>query len=276
MTELNAFYRLSNGIKMPKIGLGTYTLKGAQAYETVLTALKLGIRHIDSAIIYQNEQSVGQAIRDSGVPREAIFITSKVPPHIKNAPGALRMFKKTLKNLGLDYLDLLIINAPGPFHDLDGDYDRENIEVYKLLEELYKQNRVKAIGVSQFKVKDIKNIIDHCDIVPHVQQMSFFIGHTQDDIVTYCQEKGIQIQAFSPLAKGYLLTNPIVLTIAENYQVTASQIALRYILQKSHAVIPKASTETHLRLNTELDFVIHDDDMKTLDAIKDDPRKYDD
>lgn len=276
MREIDAYYTLSNDVKMPKIGIGTYKLKGDEAYHVVKRALALGIRHIDSAIIYQNEKYVGQAIKDSKIPREEIFITSKVPPHIKNAQGTLRMFEKTLKNLDVDYLDLYIINAPGPFNDLDGDYDKENIEVYKVLEQLYNEERVRAIGVSQFKVKDIDNIINHCSVTPHVQQMSYFIGHTQEDITNHCHEYGIQIQAFSPLAKGYLLNNPVIVSIANKYHVKPSQLALRYILQKNIAIIPKASKEEHLRLNTQLDFVISEEDIYELDAIKDDPRQYDD
>ena len=173
MDVLNEYYVLHNAVKLPKIGLGTYKLQsGDETYNTVKRALELGIRHIDTAIIYQNEKSVGEAIKDSGIPREEIFITSKVPPHIKNKLGTIRMFEKSLKNLGLDYIDLYIINAPGPFNDLDGDYNQENIEVYKTLEELYREKRVSAIGVSQFKIKDLENIIRNCDIIPHVQQIS--------------------------------------------------------------------------------------------------------
>ncbi len=204
MSVIHEFYTLSNGVRMPKLGLGTYQLKaGDEAYNSVLNALQLGIRHIDSGIIYQNEQSVGQAIRDSGISRGDIFITSKVPPHIKTYEGTIRMFEKSLQNLGVEYIDLYIINAPTPMNDLMGNYDAGNIEVYKALEYLYKEERVAAIGVSQFQIKDIENILKHHSIVPHAQQISFFVGHTQDELVEYCRKHHIQIQAFSPLAKGY-------------------------------------------------------------------------
>ena len=277
MAIIDETYTLSNGIKMPKLGFGTYQLKaGENAYQATLDALKAGIRHIDSAIVYQNEKSVGQAIRDAEIPREAIFITSKVPPHIKNYQGTIRMFEKTLKNLGVDYLDLYIINAPGPFHDLDGDYDTGNIEVYQALETLYKEKRVRAIGVSQFKIKDIQNLIDHNTVVPHVNQISFFIGHTQAELVDFCMRHEIQIQAFSPLAKGYLFNNPKVQTIAKKYGVHPAQMALRYIIQKQAAPIPKALDKGHILTNTQLDFSITKDDIDTLDQITDDPREYND
>ena len=277
MSITREYFELSNGVKMPKLGFGTYKLaKGDEAYRAVLEALSNGIRHFDTAIIYQNETSIKEAILDSKIPREEIFITAKLPPHIKNKAGALRMFEKSLKNLGLEYIDAYIINAPGPFHDLDGDYDEGNVEVYKVLEELYNEGRVKAIGVSQFKIKDIENILKHCTITPHIQQISYFIGHRQDELVTYCQDKNIQIQAFSPLAKGFLLENNEVLEIAKQYRVEPSQIALKYIIQKGIAPIPKAKTKHHIEVNTKLDFNLDKEAMDKLDVIEDDPRKYDD
>jgi len=277
MSVIHEFYTLSNGIKMPKIGLGTYKLKaGDEAYQAVLDALSLGIRHIDSGIIYQNERSVGQAIKDSGISRKDIFITSKVPPHIKTYEGTLRMFERSLQNLGVEYIDLYIINAPTPMNDLEGNYDIGNVEVYKALEYLYNEEKVTAIGISQFQIKDIENILAHNQIRPHVQQISFFIGHTQDELVSYCKKLKIQIQAFSPLAKGYLLNNPILTEIAKRYDKTQAQISLRYVIQKGIAPIPKSSKKEHLSLNTQLDFEINDFDMQILDDIKDDPRIYDD
>jgi diketogulonate reductase-like aldo/keto reductase len=268
---------LSNGVKMPKLGIGTYKLQpGDETYHAVLTSLKLGIRHIDTAIVYHNEISVGQAIRDSGIPREDLFVTSKLPPHIKNHQGVMRMFERSLKNLGLDYIDAYIINAPAPFGDTQGNYDQGNIEAYQALERLYKEERVLAIGVSQFQIKDLSNILTHCDIVPHIQQISFFIGHTQDALVAFCKSYDIQIQAFSPLAKGYLLKHDHVIQMALKYGVTSAQLALRYVIEKEVAPIPKASQESHIHQNTQLDFTLTDEDIKILDDIVDDPRQYDD
>jgi diketogulonate reductase-like aldo/keto reductase len=277
MSILKETYTLSNGIKMPKLGIGTYKLKnGDETYHAVLYALKLGVRHIDSAIIYQNEQSVGLAIRDSKIPRGEIFVTSKLPPHIKSYQSAIRMFEKSLSNLGLDYLDAYIINAPGPFHDIDGDYDLGNVEAYRALEKLYDDERVTAIGVSQFKIKDIENILNHCKIVPHIQQMSYFIGHTQKELVDYCKSKNIQVQAFSPLAKGYLLEHPTIINLSNKYEVSSAQIALKYIIQKGIAPIPKAAKAHHIKLNISLDFNMESADIDILDHIIDDPRIYDD
>ena len=271
------FFTLSNGLKMPKIGIGTYKLMPHdEAYNAVFNALKEGVRHIDSAIIYRNEESVRKAIEDANIPRDELFITSKLPPHIKNYQGAIRMFEKTLKNLGMDYLDCYIINAPGPFHDLDGDYDEGNVLAYQALIDLYKEKRVRSIGVSQFKIKDIENLITHTNFVPHVQQLSFFVGHVQDELVRYCQSKAIQLQAFSPLAKGYLLNNPVLVSIAKKHQLSPSQVALRYIIQKGIVPFPKASSPEHIKLNTQLNFKLSDVAMSRLDDVNDDPRIYDD
>jgi diketogulonate reductase-like aldo/keto reductase len=268
---------LKNGYSLPLKGIGTYKLApGDETYDAVKNALKHGARHIDTSIMYRNEKDVGRAIQDSNIPREDIFITAKLPPHIKNRNGAKRMFERTLKNLGVEYIDAYIINAPGPFDDLDGNYDEGNVEVYTYLEELYEQELVGAIGVSQFQVHHIENILKHCNIVPHINQISYFVGHTQDELVEYCRKNGIVIQGFSPLGKGYILTNPIIQKIANEYNVTTAQIALRYNLQKGVASIPKASSLNHIIENTSLDFILSAEAMRMLDAIDEDPRQYND
>lgn len=268
---------LRNGYALPLLGIGTYQLQpGEETYNAVKDALQQGARHIDTSIMYRNEKDVGRALRDSGVPREDVFITGKLPPHIKNRNSAKRMFERSLKNLGLDYLDAYIINAPGPFDDLDGDYDEGNIEVYKYLEELYEEEIVGAIGVSQFHIKHVQNILDHCTIVPHINQISFFVGHTQDELVDFCTKHHIRVQAFSPLGKGYILDHPSLVQLAKIYDVTPAQIALRYNVQKGVASIPKSSSPYHIKENTSLDFVLGSKDMELLDMIDNDPRQYND
>ncbi len=270
-------FSLHHQLEHPKMGFGTYKLNPDDvAYDVLRYAIDKGIRHFDSAIIYRNEKALGQAIRDSGFPREAFFITSKLPPHIKHKDGVLRMFERSLKNLGFDYLDAYIINAPGPFDDLEGDYDEGNIEVYQTLETLYHEGRVKAIGVSQFPLRLLKLILERCEIVPHIHQISYFIGHTRDELVTFAKEHNILIQAFSPLAKGYLLTNPTIIDVAKRYDVTPATIALNYILQKGHAPIPKAARPNHVDDFYEMANPISSEDMALLDQIKGDPRQYDD
>ena len=268
---------LHNGVLLPQKGIGTYQLApGDETYQSVLVALQQGARHIDTSIIYRNEKDVGRAIVASGINRNDIFVTGKLPPHIKNHDGVMRMFERSLNNLGLDYLDAYIINAPGPFDDLDGDYDEGNVIAYKALEELYRNKRVRAIGVSQFHVPQLTNILSHCDIVPHINQISFFVGHTQPEIVSFCLDHDIAIQAFSPLGKGYLLSNDKLVSVAKRYGVTPAQIALAYNMEKRVASIPKAKTLSHIIANNELDIALDPSDIASLDQIVNDPRRYDD
>lgn len=270
-------FTLHNGIAHPRLGMGTYQLlPEAQALESIAYAIKKGIRHFDSAIIYRNEKALGEAIRQSGLPREDFFITSKCPPHIKQRDGVMRMFERSLKNTGFDYFDAYILNAPGPFDDLDGDYDEGNVEAYQALESLYKEERVRAIGVSQFKERHINLILERCSIVPHLQQISYFVGHTQEDLVSLCQKHGIHIQAFSPLGKGYLLHNESLKTTADTLNLTPAQLACAYVLNRGHAPIPKATSFAHIDEIASADVVLSDDVMETLNRIVDDPRQYND
>ncbi|MDD4194654.1 MAG: aldo/keto reductase, partial [Acholeplasmataceae bacterium] len=178
MSVKNEFYTLSNGVKMPKIGLGTWQVPdGDITYQSVLAALKNGYRHIDTAAAYRNERSVGKAIRDSGIPREEIFVTSKLQSHIKTYEGAIEGFHKTLEELGFDYLDLYLIHAPWPWNEIGKNCDEGNVLAYKAMEELYEQGKIRAIGVSNFGPRELDNIINHTKIVPHANQIAFFIGN---------------------------------------------------------------------------------------------------
>lgn len=275
MKILNETYTLSNGVKMPKIGLGTWqTKKGEEAYQSVLMALKHGYRHIDTAEGYQNEASVGKAVRDSGIPREEIFVTSKLESHIKTYEGALEAFEKTMTELGFDYLDLFLIHAPWPWSDMGKDCSEGNVLAYKAMEKLHKDGRIRAIGVSNFSPKDIENIITHCEIVPHVNQIGYFIGIDQSETINYCNEKNIFIEAYSPLGIGYLLSNKDIIKVAEAYHVSPAQICIRWCLQKNTAPLPKSIHENRIIQNTEVDFEIKPEDMAFLDTIKGDPRRW--
>ena len=276
MTTLKQVYTLSNGIQLPKIGLGTWqSKKGEETYQSVLAALKHGYRHIDTAQGYQNESSVGQAVRDSGIPREAIFVTSKLESHIKTYEGALEAFEKTLSELKFDYLDLFLIHAPWPWSDMGKDCNKGNVLAYKAMEKLYKEGRIRAIGVSNFSPKDIDNIIEHCDVVPHVNQIGYFIGIDQSETIQYCKEHNIFIEAYSPLGIGYLLSNEAIQKVAKKYNVSPAQICIRWCLQKETAPLPKSVHEKRIIQNTDVDFTISTEDMAFLDTIKGDPRRWD-
>jgi len=275
MKALNSFYVLSNGVKIPKIGFGTWQIEpGDNTYNAVTLALENGYRHIDTAEGYRNESSVGKAIKDSGLRREEVFITSKLESHIKTYEGAKKAFNKTLKALGTDYLDLFIIHAPWPWNEMGKNCDEGNVQAYKAMEELYMLGKIRAIGVSNFEIEHLKNIIKNCDIVPHVNQIGHFIGLDHKELIDYCEELEIFIIAYSPLGIGYLLQNEQIKEMAKSYDVSPAQICIRYLLQKGMAPIPKSVHEERIIQNTEVDFVIEDKDMVILDNIKGDPRRW--
>lgn len=269
-------YTLSNGVKLPKIGLGTWQVKeGDEVYNSVLAALRNGYRHIDTAEGYQNEEGVGRAVKDSGIPREEIFVTSKLESHIKTYEGAKEAFLKTLEALQFDYLDLFLIHAPWPWSEMGKNCDEGNVLAYKAMEEFYNEGLIRAIGVSNFEPKHLDNLIDNTDIVPHVNQIGYFIGLDQSDTINYCNERNIFIEAYSPLGIGYLLSNEGINKVAEKYNKSAAQICIRYLLQKNTAPLPKSVNENRIIQNKEVDFEISKEDMAFLDTIKGDPRRWD-
>ncbi len=275
MKTLTDTYKLHNGVLMPKIGFGTWQVpSGDIAYESVTMALKNGYRHIDTAAAYRNEASVGQAIRDSGIPREEIFVTSKLPSHIKSYDEALAAFEQTMKELDLGYLDLYLIHAPWPWNEIGKDCREGNVQAYKAMEKVYKEKKVRAIGVSNFDSKDLKNIMDNCEIVPHANQIAFFIGNNQAETDKFCKEHNILVEAYSPLAIGYALSNEHIIKMAEKYKKTPAQICIRYCIEKGTAPLPKSTKEHRIIENSQVDFKMDEKDVQFLDTIKDDPRKW--
>ena len=275
MKTVQETYVLSNGVRMPKAGFGRWQIpNGDEAYTSVTLALKHGYRHIDTAAAYRNEESVGKAIRDSKIPRDEIFVTTKLQSHIKTYDEALEAFEKSLKELEMDYVDLFIIHAPWPWSEMGKDCSEGNVLAYKALEKIYKDGKAKAIGVSNFSVKDLENILAHTEIVPHVNQISFFIGNNQEEVHTFCKKHNILIEAYSPLAIGYALSNQVIIDMAKKYDKTPAQICIRYCIDKGTAPLPKSTHESRIIENAQLDFEIHKEDLAVLDAIKDDPRRW--
>lgn len=275
MKILTDTYKLSNGVKIPKIGFGTWQVPdGEIAYKSVAMALKNGYRHIDTAEAYKNEKSVGQAIKDSKIPREEIFVTSKLHSHIKTYEGAKEAFQQTLEELGFEYLDLFLIHAPWPWSEMGKDCREGNVEAFRAMIELYEAGKIKAIGVSNFSPADIDNIIEHLNFVPHVNQIAFFVGHNQSETDIYCKEKNILVEAYSPLAIGHALKNPVVIKMAEDYNKTPAQILIRYCLEKGTCPLPKSTHESRIIENSQVDFEIKKSDLDILDQIDDDPRKW--
>ncbi|MCI1857805.1 MAG: aldo/keto reductase [Sporolactobacillus sp.] len=270
MSILTDFYTLSNGNEIPKVGFGTWQIPaGAVAYDAVRHALQAGYRHIDTAWAYGNEKSVGRAVRDSGIDRGNVFVTSKLPAEAKSYTEAKKRLAETLANLDLGYLDLYLIHAPWPWGKRGSDYSKENVAVWKLMEEAYQSGKVKAIGISNFGVAEMKNIFEHSTIKPMVNQIRYFIGFTEPDITAYAQDNGLLVEAYSPLATGRVLNNPQLKQTAQKYNASVAQLSIRYCVQKGVLPLPKATSEDHIRSNTELDFQIADEDMAYLDGLAD-------
>lgn len=266
----NSTFTLYNGVKIPAIGFGTWQIpNGEITYNAVSFALKNGYRHIDTAYAYGNEQSVGKAIRDSGINRNEIFVTSKLAAEIKSYKLALEYFEKTMENIGLEYIDLYLIHAPWPWNDRGSDYSKENIEVWKAMEEFYLSGGCKAIGVSNFKVSNIESIIKNGKIKPMVNQISFYIGNIQTEITNFCKENEITVEGYSPFATGRIINNKAIAAMAQKYKTTVPKICISYVLQKEVITLPKSIHPEYILQNKEIDFEITTEDMEYLDGLKD-------
>ena len=264
---------LSNGVAIPKIGFGTWQIKeGKEAYESVLMALKIGYRHLDTATVYRNEKSVGRAIKDSGLKREDIFVTTKLPSHIKGYQSTFKELEKSLKKLGLDYIDLYLIHAPWPWTSIGSDHTQGNIDSWKAMIELYNNKKIRSIGVSNFAISDIEAIVKATGFVPHVNQIPFYVGNPQKDIREYCLKNNILVEAYSPLMSGKIFKFDILNQLAAKYHVTPAQIAIRYTIEQNTLPLPKSTHESRIIENKEIDFVIDQEDVKKLEAIEINPK----
>ena len=262
------FFVLFNGVKIPKVGFGTWQSKsGEEAYNAVLWALEAGYRHIDTAYAYENEESVANAIIDSKIKREDLFITTKLPSHIKTYEGCIQYFNESINNLKLDYIDLYLIHAPWPWSNIGQDCTEGNIEVWKAMIDLYNQKKIRAIGVSNFHVQDIKALVEATGVWPMVNQIRYFIGNRQDEITDFCQANNILVQAYSPMATSELLNNSKIIEIAEKYNKSVAKICIRYCLQKNTNPLPKSVHKERIIDNIDLDFEISKEDMDYLDSL---------
>jgi len=262
------FFTLANGVKIPAIGFGTWQIpSGDITYNSVKEALKAGYRHIDTAQAYENEASVGQAILDSGIDRSEIFVTSKLPAEIKSYDLAVRHASLTMKNIGLDYIDLYLIHAPWPWTEIGADYSKENIEVWKAMEEFYESGKTRAIGISNFTVKDIDAILAACRIKPMANQIKLHISHPQEEIVNHCVKNDIIVEGYSPLATGKLLKNDEINAIAKKYNKSVAQLSIRYVLQKGALPLPKSTHPEYIKQNLDVGFEISPEDIKYLDGL---------
>lgn len=263
---LNETYTLANGMTIPKLGLGTWFIDDDKAAQAVREAVKLGYRLIDTAQAYGNERGVGEGVRTCGLPREQLFVASKVAAELKDYDSAAKSIDETLNKMGLNYLDQIIIHSPQPWTEfrVEKRYFEENRAVWRALEDAQAAGKVKVIGVSNFLRDDLENLLSDCRVRPMVNQILLHISNTDKDLVDYCKEQNIQVEAYSPIAHGEALKNPAIAAMAQKYGVTAAQLCIRYVIQLGTVALPKTADPAHMKDNAAVDFVISDADMDAL------------
>ncbi|MGW0248407.1 aldo/keto reductase [Nocardia goodfellowii] len=265
MTILNEAYGLSNGVDIPKLGLGTWFIDDDKAADAVEAAIEIGYRNIDTAQAYGNERGVGEGVRNCGVAREGLFVSTKLAAEIKDHNQAVAAIDGSLDKLGIDYIDLMLIHSPQPWGDFrGGDYAEGNRQAWRALENAYTAGKLRSIGVSNFEQHDLDNILGACTIAPQVNQLLVHAGNTPTELIAYCAANNILVEAYSPIAHGEILKNPDVQAMADRYKVSVPQLCIRYTLQLGTVALPKTANPDHMRSNAQLDFEITDDDMDIL------------
>ena len=262
---------LTNGVKIPQLGLGTWFISDESAAEAVKAAAKLGYRHFDTAQAYGNERGVGEGVRTCGIPREELFIVSKVAAEHKTYESAKQSIDETLAKTGLDYLDMMIIHSPQPWAEVNQSDDRYiegNRAAWRALEEAYKAGKLRAIGVSNFLIEDLESLMEVCSIKPMVNQILLHISNTPLELVEFCQNSDIAVEAYSPIAHGEILNQPQIKAMADKYKVSVPQLCIRYTLQLGTISLPKTANPEHMKTNSEVDFEISAEDMKALKNFK--------
>ena len=266
----NETMKLSNGVEIPQLALGTWLIDDDKAAAAVRAAIEIGYTHIDTAQAYENERGVGEGIRTSGIAREKLFVTTKVAAEHKDYKSAAEGIDESLRKMGLDYIDMMIIHSPQPWMEVnqsDNRYIEGNREAWRALQDAYKAGKLRAIGVSNFLKEDIDSLWEAAEIKPMVNQVLCHIANTPLELIRYCQEKGITMEAYSPVAHGEAMKIPAIAEMAKKYGVTIPQLCIRYDIQLGMIVLPKTANPAHMKTNTEVDFVISDEDMEILKAV---------
>ena len=263
--NIQSTVKLNSDVRMPILGLGVYqSPPGRVTRNAVNLALRVGYRHVDTARIYGNEADVGEAVRESGVPRGDLFIATKLWNSDQGYDSTLRACEASLKRLGLDYLDLYLVHFPVP------DVRKES---WRAMETLLKKGRCRAIGVSNFTIRHLEELIEESHVIPSVNQVELHPFLYQKELLKYCQDRGIQVEAYSPLARGERLQDPRIASLATKYSKSPAQLMIRWGIEHGLVVIPKSTREELIRENSQVfDFDISDDDMRSLDSLDEDLR----
>ena len=262
---------LNNGVQIPQLGLGTWFIDDAQAADAVKAAAEVGYRHFDTAQAYGNERGVGEGIRACKVVRDELFVVSKVAAEHKTYDSAKKSIDETLLKTGLDYLDMMIIHSPQPWAEVnqsENRYIEGNREAWRALEDAYKAGKLRAIGVSNFQSGDIERLVETASVKPMVNQILLHISNTPSELVKYCKDNGIAVEAYSPIAHGEILTQPDIVAMARKYGVSVPQLCIRYTLQLGTVSLPKTANPEHMAANAQVDFEISAEDMKALEDFK--------
>lgn len=269
---LEETFTLSNGVSVPKLGLGTWRIEDDTVARVVRDAADVGYRHFDTAQAYGNERGVGEGLRTSGIPRNELFVTTKLAAECKTYDEAKARIDGSLSALGLDQIDLMLIHSPQPWSEFgEGKrFDAGNLEAWGALEEAYGAGKLRAIGVSNFERADLDNLFDNGAVAPMVNQILAHVGSTPFDLIDYSRSRGMLVEAYSPVAHGAVLNNAELAVLAEKYGVGVPQLCIRYCLQLDLLPLPKTVNPTHMRSNVALDFVISDADMNTLKTAEPD------
>lgn len=267
MKSLKDGFVLSNGVKIPCIGYGTWLTTNEQASDAVKCALLTGYRHIDTAAKYENEEGVGDGLRAAGIAREDVFITSKVWNDARGYDKTMAAFEKTLSDLKLDYLDLYLIHWPASPLQYD-DYNAVNLSTWKAMTELYKAGKIRSIGVSNFLPHHLEALVQ-TEVAPMVNQIEFHPGQMQNETLDYCRAHNILVEAWGPLGRGKMLDNPTLVAMAEKYGKTVAQLCIRWCLQNGVLPLPKSVTPSRIAENADVfDFSISDTDIATINAME--------
>jgi len=259
MPNKQAYTKLSNGLEMPMIGLGVYDMYNQEAEQAVLDALEIGYRLIDTAAMYKNETEIGNAVRKSGLPRNELFITTKLNNIDQGFDSTLRAFDESLKRINVDYIDLYLVHWP-----IKG----KRKDSWLALEKLYNEKRVRAIGVANYLIPFLKELFSYSSIMPVLNQVEFTPWLFQNELLVFCQERKIQLQSYSPITRGKKFNDPSLISICKKYDKTPAQVVLRWNIEHGISAIPKSSKKIRLKENFDIfDFSLSKEDVAFMDGF---------